>query len=85
MNAIKWTPKATKQLRKIKEVVTQQRIFAEVGILQEFPDCPNVKRLVNHQYTYRLRIGHYRVFFEFDGYIKVVSIEEVKKRDEQTY
>ncbi len=68
MNVIKWTPKAIKQLRKIKEIATQQRIFAEVDTLQRFPDCPNVKHLVNHEYTYRLRIGHYRVFFEFDGY-----------------
>jgi len=25
------------------------------------------------------------VFFEFDGVIRVVSIEEVRKRDERTY
>lgn len=45
----------------------------------------NVKRLVKHQYTYRLRIGNYRVFFEFQGKVKIISVEEVKKRDEQTY
>jgi mRNA interferase RelE/StbE len=35
--------------------------------------------------AYRLRVGDYRVFFEFDGGVKLVSIEEVKKRDERTY
>lgn len=49
------------------------------------PDCLNVKKLVNHQYDYRLRVGNYRVMFNFDGIIHVVSIEEVKKRDEHTY
>jgi hypothetical protein len=33
MNAIKWTSKATKQLRKIKDIATQQRIFAETNVL----------------------------------------------------
>jgi len=85
MNTIKWTPRATKQLRKIKDIATQQRVFAETCSLQKFPDCPNVKHLLNHQYTYRLRAGNYRVFFEFEGEVKIISVEEVKKRDEQTY
>jgi mRNA-degrading endonuclease RelE of RelBE toxin-antitoxin system len=85
LNTIKWTPKATKQLRKIKDIAMQQRIFAETNRLQKFPECPKVKRLVNHQYTYRLRVGNYRVFFEFEGEVKIISVEEVKKRDEQTY
>lgn len=49
------------------------------------PNCTNVKALVNHDYSYRLRVGNYRVFFEFDGDVKIVWIEEVKKRDENTY
>ena len=49
------------------------------------PNCINVKALTNHKYQYRLRVGNYRVFFNFDGVIHIVSIEEVKKRDERTY
>lgn len=45
----------------------------------------NVKALIGHKYGYRLRVGNYRVFFEFDGAVRIISIEEVKKRDEQTY
>ena len=41
--------------------------------------------LVNHAHGYRLRVGNYRVFFDFDVAIRIVSIEEVRKRDEQTY
>lgn len=47
--------------------------------------CKNVKALVHHAYGYRLRVGHYRVLFDWDGGIQIVSIEEVKKRDEHTY
>ena len=49
------------------------------------PDCQNVKALAHHEYGYRLRVGNYRVLFDWDGAIKVVDIEEVRKRDERTY
>jgi mRNA-degrading endonuclease RelE of RelBE toxin-antitoxin system len=32
-----------------------------------------------------MRAGRFRVLFDFDGTLRVVSIEEVKKRDEHTY
>lgn len=55
-------------------------------MLKAFPNCANVKRLTNHLYAYRLRVGDYRVFFDFQGgEARIVSIEEVKKRDEHTY
>lgn len=49
------------------------------------PDCAGVKALVNHEYGYRLRVGRYRVFFDFDGEVRIIDIQEVKKRDEHTY
>lgn len=49
------------------------------------PACQNVKALTNHRHGYRLRIGNYRVLFNWDGAIKVVEIEEVRKRDEHAY
>jgi mRNA-degrading endonuclease RelE of RelBE toxin-antitoxin system len=39
----------------------------------------------NHEYDYRLRVGNYRVLFNWDGEIKVDESEEVKKRDECMY
>jgi mRNA interferase RelE/StbE len=53
--------------------------------LVNFPECKNVKPLKNHIYDFRLRAGRYRVFFDFDGQIKIIAIQEVKKRDERTY
>lgn len=44
-----------------------------------------IKPIFNHEYSYRLRVGRYRVFFEFTREIKIIRIEEVKKRDEHTY
>ena len=86
MNKIIWRPKALRQLRKIKDEKIQEEIFRETQTLKAFPNCTNVKRLTNHLYAYRLRVGDYRVFFDFQGgEARIISIEEVKKRDEHTY
>uniref|UniRef100_UPI000B356D4A type II toxin-antitoxin system RelE family toxin n=1 Tax=Crenothrix polyspora TaxID=360316 RepID=UPI000B356D4A len=75
MNIIDWKPKATKQLLKLHQTL-QATIHNEVeNKLSIFPLCQGVKKLTNHDYSYRLRIGNYRVFFEFDGIVKIVSIE----------
>jgi mRNA interferase RelE/StbE len=49
------------------------------------PDCQGVKSLTNHRCGYRLRVGRYRVLFDYDGEVRIVEIQEVKKRDERTY
>jgi mRNA interferase RelE/StbE len=85
MNEIRWKPKAAKQANKIKEPTARQEIFDGIQALANFPNCAEVKALRNHEYSYRLRIGSYRVFFEFDGKVHIVSIEEVRKRNERTY
>lgn len=78
-------PKAAKQLRKLP-TADQVTIRDAVGEqLAAFPDCTGVRRLTDHLYPYRLRVGRYRVFFAFDGMIRLISIEEVKKRDGHTY
>ncbi len=85
MNDINWKPKALKQAEKIKETAVRQRIYTEVQALADYPNCQGVKKLINHAYSYRLRVGDFRVFFEFDGGVHIIDIEEVKKRDERTY
>jgi len=40
--------------------------------------------LIN-DYTHRLRVGDWRLLFNAFEEISIVSIEEVKKRDERTY
>jgi len=56
-----------------------------VNTLAAMPESPNVKALTNHPYGYRLRVGSYRVLFDWDGGIRIVEIQEVRKRDERTY
>lgn len=86
MNAIEWKPKAVKQLLRLDHAARVQ-VRDEVGAkLAIFPFGAGVKALVNHRYGYRLRVGNYRVLFDFEGGAAcIVSIEEVRKRDERTY
>jgi len=80
-----WQPKALKQLKKIGNRIVQERILAATRRLTAFPACPGIKPLVNHQYTHRVRVGNWRILFNAFEEISIVSVEEVKKRDEHTY
>ena len=84
MNTINWTRKAVKQLLKLHRP-HQAQIRNAVTQLSAMPDVSNVKALTQHQHGYRLRAGQYRVLFDWASTIKIVSIQEVKKRDERTY
>ena len=84
MNGIQWSKRAFKQLRKLPGK-DAKAIFDAAGTLIHFPVCRNVKKLTDHPYDYRMRVGAYRVMFNFDGEIRIISIEEVKRRNENTY
>jgi mRNA interferase RelE/StbE len=85
VNTINWQPKALRQLRKIDAQAGQQIRVAVSSELLDLSKARNVKALVKHAYGYRLRVGNDRVFFDFEGAVRIVSIEEVRKRDERTY
>jgi mRNA-degrading endonuclease RelE of RelBE toxin-antitoxin system len=84
MNTIYWTKKAIRQYRKI-DYKNREKIDVAVDTLVDFSHASNVKPLKNHLYAYRLKAGHYRVLFNYDNGVQIVSIEEVKKRDDRTY
>ena len=85
MNSINWQAKALRQLRKIDAHAGKQIRAAVSTELLDLSMARNVKALTGHEYGYRLRVGNYRVFFDFDGAVRIVSIEEIRKRDERTY
>jgi mRNA-degrading endonuclease RelE of RelBE toxin-antitoxin system len=82
MRQIEWKKKAIRQIRKIKSQRTKNMIYDAVGSLKDFPNCPNVKKLKDRN-DFRLRVGKWRIFFTDS--LKILYIEEVKKRDEHTY
>ena len=82
---IEWQNKARKQLKKLKDRVVIKRILDGVEALESNQPNIDLKALVNHEFTHRLRVGNYRIFLNIDEVIEIAIIEEVKKRDERTY
>ncbi len=85
MFTIFWKRKAQKQLLKIKQSEAKEAIATAVEKLSQFPNVQQIKPLTNHQYGYRLRVGNYRVLFDADATVQIIDIQEVKKRDDNTY
>ncbi|MBA3004483.1 MAG: type II toxin-antitoxin system RelE/ParE family toxin [Desulfurivibrio sp.] len=85
MYEIQWKAKAMKQFARIGSKETRDAIYSSVQSLQGFPEVLQVKKLKNHEHSYRLRVGRYRVFFEAESEVRIIRIEEVKKRDDRTY
>ena len=84
MYFVNWGKKALKQLLKISDV-DRGRILEEVSKLEAFPAVHNVKSLSQHQYGSRLRVGHYRVRFDVARVVRIIDVQEVKRRDDNTY
>jgi len=82
---IEWSAKSVKQLKKIQ--AKQRAVIAQsVHELHENLESNlNVKKLRNHHYDYRLRVGRYRVMFNVDRGVLIIEVMEVVKRDERTY
>jgi len=85
MYKIDWKNKAVKQLDKLADRDTRKEIRNEVSNLSDWPNVQNVKKLTNHKYDYRLRVGRFRVFFDISDSVRIIHIEEVKKRDDRAY
>lgn len=86
MNKITFTGKADKQLSKIDSRYIQA-ILDAIEALVLFPNVQlDIKKLKGYINRFRLRVGRYRVIFEVqNGEPKIIEIQTIAKRDEQTY
>jgi mRNA interferase RelE/StbE len=84
MFEIIWKSKALKQALKLP-LMDRKRVSQAVSRLKDKEGWVNVKHLAKHKYDYRMRVGRYRILFNCEETIKIIKIEEVKKRDERTY
>ncbi|TAL78806.1 MAG: type II toxin-antitoxin system RelE/ParE family toxin [Burkholderiaceae bacterium] len=84
MYNINWSTKSRKQFKRIDRH-DRLEILDAVDTLQDLPNAKNVLALTKHKYDYRLRVGNYRILFDADSEVKIVAIQEVKRRDGNTY
>lgn len=86
-NEINYSAKAVRQLKKLTDGKVLKEKIKELENPQ--PNWNNVKSLVEHEFGYRLKVKvgsrKYRVLFDFDSSVKIVEIQEIKKRDDNTY
>jgi mRNA interferase RelE/StbE len=77
---IQFTSTVLKSLRRYPQN-DQRRIVSQIKQLAANPlQAANVKRLVNYDVSYRLRVGNYRILFERDDVIRVIDVIDVLPR-----
>ena len=71
---------AKKKLESLQRSV-RARLIDKINALGFDPDDPvlDVKRLVGDPY-YRLRVGDWRIIFDREDTLKIISIEKIKPR-----
>ena len=82
MKTIRWKMKALRQLRRIRDSRTREKIYDSAEGLRTFPDCRNVKKLKVRD-AFRLRVGQWRIVFTESP--EIIEIEEVQRRNGHTY
>jgi len=85
MYEIDWATKAYRQLHKIRNRKIREALYDAADTLRHWPDCRNIRSLTGHEYGYRMRVGDWRILFDVQDRIRIIMIQEVKKRDERTY
>ena len=71
---VEWTKVALRDLEKL-EIFLQKRIVIKVDEFAETGSFHGVKRMVGYDGLYRLRVGDFRVIFEFkDGIIYITKV-----------
>ena len=77
-------PKAFRQLKKITDKKSKNAVLDTVDTLEKWPDFHNIKALKG-RVGYRKRAGNWRIIFDVTNQLKIIEIQEVKKRDKNTY
>jgi mRNA-degrading endonuclease RelE of RelBE toxin-antitoxin system len=81
MNTVKIKMKTHKQISKLNKQ-DMASIYEALEALAAWPDIGGVENLADTP-GYRLKIGQYRAMFEVSG--EVITVTEVKRRNERTY
>ena len=68
-----------KELRRLP-VAERQRCLERIGQLADDPRPRGISRIIGSQCSYRLRVGTYRVVFQVDDDLRVVTVEHVRHR-----
>lgn len=79
MYKIEFTNSAAKELRDLP-VEMQRRIVSMVDRLEKNPRPHGVRKLVGHEYLYRVKVGQYRIVYEIDDTNSNIRVTRVRHR-----
>jgi mRNA interferase RelE/StbE len=76
---IEWKNSAYKELQKLPRTMVA-RVVAAVSELSDDPFPHGVKKLVGSEFSYRIRVGDYRVVYEVFESRLIIEIVRVRHR-----
>lgn len=80
-NKVEWKRSAAKELRRIDRLRIAGVIEA-VEALQEDPFPPGCRKLHGTEHQYRIRVGDYRVIYQVEEIVGLITIYHVRHRTE---
>ncbi len=78
---IEWKKSAVKELKKLDKS-TIKRIISAVENLSKEPNPKGCKKLKGTEFTYRLRVGSYRIIYSIQTAKLIIEIIKVRHRKE---
>lgn len=78
---IEWKRSAVKELKKLDKTVIK-RIINSVEALSENPTPKGCRKLKGAEFTYRLRLGKYRIIYSLQSSKLVIEIIKIGHRKE---
>ena len=85
---LEYSDEFKQSVKKIKDKIALNRLndlIAKLEAAHNLKEISNVETLSNFPFTYRIRIGNYRLIVEYlDGAITILLLKYVK-RNEKTY
>jgi mRNA interferase RelE/StbE len=76
---IEWKESAQKELRRLPHLVVG-RIITAVDALAENPFSSGVVKLTGAEYSFRIRVGDYRVIYTVEKAVLTIQIIRVRHR-----
>ena len=83
MKEIKYKTKAIRQIKKIKEMPIKKPITTKIRQLENYPDVNFKVSRYKTTDLLKFRVKTWRIFFTAE--LKIIEIQEVRKRNERTY
>ena len=83
MKQIRYRTKAIRQIKKIKDSCLKKEIMRQIDQLKTYPDTPFKVSRYKTTDLLKFRVKSWKIFFTVS--LKIIEIQEVKKRNERTY